>query len=251
MIGMTLEGIGLTHAQHRVFDHLSIEFEGGKWHSVQGRSGVGKTSLLRLIAGLQQPDSGHLRSLDEKSRSRKIAYVPQEDSLLPWLNALDNVLLGPRLRGNTVKRSIRTRALELLEQVGLAAWAHALPSKLSGGMRQRVALARTLLEDPPMVLMDEPYSRLDAITRHELQNLSFELLRGRTVILVTHDPSEALRLSHKVHVIQPGAPTTCNTFDVQEPPPRNMDSLIIAQHLPELWALLQVDRSVLCVDGPT
>lgn len=242
MIGMVLEDVGLSHAQHRVFDRLSIEFAGGLWHSVLGRSGIGKTSLLRLIAGLQRPDSGQLRSLEPESHRRPIAYVPQEDSLLPWLNALDNVMLGPRLRG-TVDKPIRARAHTLLERVGLAAWAQALPSELSGGMRQRVALARALLEDPSVILMDEPYSRLDAITRHELQNTSFELLKGRTVILVTHDPSEALRLSHKVHVIQPGVPTTCHTLNIQQVPPRTMDSLTITRHLPELWALLQADRA--------
>lgn len=239
---ITLESVDLTHSQHSVFKDLSMNFEKGLWHSVLGRSGVGKTSLLRLIAGLQKPDAGEIRFDNNASLKSQVAYVPQDDSLLPWLSIVDNVQLGPRLRGEATSAT-RERALKLLKDVGLREWRDNLPATLSGGMRQRVALARTLLENPPVVLMDEPFSRLDAITRHELQGVAFELLRGRTVILVTHDPAEALRLSHKVHVLQPGIPSRCPTLELESQPLRGIESDVLMQQLPQLWRLLEVQDS--------
>jgi putative hydroxymethylpyrimidine transport system ATP-binding protein len=124
--------------------------------------------------------------------------MAQRDLLLPWLSVLDNVLLGDRLRGTPPRRE---RARALLAAVGLAERADSLPAALSGGMRQRTALARTLMEDKPVVLMDEPFSALDAITRFALQETAAGLLAGRTVLLITHDPLEALRLGHEIRVL--------------------------------------------------
>jgi putative hydroxymethylpyrimidine transport system ATP-binding protein len=126
--------------------------------------------------------------------------MAQQDLLLPWLDALGNVTLGARLRGAADSRS-RTEALALLAQVGLEGEAHKRPMQLSGGMRQRVALARTLAEHRPVLLMDEPFSALDMPARLRLQELAARLLVGRTVLLVTHDPLEALRLGHRIHVM--------------------------------------------------
>jgi putative hydroxymethylpyrimidine transport system ATP-binding protein len=122
----------------------------------------------------------------------------QRDDLLPWLSARGNVVLGARLRGEVPDLA---RADALLERVGLGPQQGQRPATLSGGERQRTALARTLMEDRPVVLMDEPFSALDAITRARLQSLAAALLAGRTVLLVTHDPLEALRLGHRVHVM--------------------------------------------------
>jgi putative hydroxymethylpyrimidine transport system ATP-binding protein len=127
--------------------------------------------------------------------------MAQQDLLLPWSSVLDNVTLGERLRMGRASAETQERALALLDRVGLANSANALPSTLSGGMRQRAALVRTLMEDRPVVLMDEPFSALDAITRVRLQDLAADLLRGRTVLLVTHDPLEALRLGDRIHVL--------------------------------------------------
>jgi putative hydroxymethylpyrimidine transport system ATP-binding protein len=124
--------------------------------------------------------------------------MSQRDDLLPWLSLLDNVTLGARLRG---ERADRAKAMDLLGRVGLVPQKDQLPATLSGGQRQRAALARTLMEDRPVVLMDEPFSALDAITRARLQVLAANLLAGRTVLLVTHDPLEALRLSHRIRVM--------------------------------------------------
>ncbi len=137
----------------------------------------------------------------------RVAYMAQRDLLLPWLSVLDNVLLGRRLRRETIDAAVKGRAAALLAAVGLSEAAGLRPDALSGGMRQRAALARTLFEDRPVVLMDEPFSAVDAITRVRLQDLAADLLRGRTVLLVTHDPLEALRLGQRIFVMA-GRPAT-------------------------------------------
>ena len=152
-----------------LFDGLELALERGRWTCLLGPSGVGKSSLLRVIAGLERLEAGSLSVAGEAS----VAYMAQQDLLMPWLGALGNVSLGARLRG---EKPDRARAQAMLERVGLGGEADALPRTLSGGMRQRVALARTLMEDRPIVLMDEPFSALDAITRMRLQELAAGLL---------------------------------------------------------------------------
>ncbi len=215
----------------KLFDGLSFELPAGLTTCLLGPSGVGKTSLLRLIACLAEGAEGHVDDGHNGHLDGRIAYMAQQDLLLPWLGALDNVLLGPRLRGERLDDAARARARELLARVGLAGRENARPAALSGGMRQRVALARTLFEDRPVVLMDEPFSGLDAITRYELQALAAELLTGRTVLLVTHDPLEALRLGHRLLVLA-GRPARLDerVRPPAAPPPRDAAS-------PEVLAL--------------
>ena len=200
-----LRAANLIYAGAPVFDTLDLSLPAGQITCLLGPSGVGKTSLLRLIAGLL-PDTDS-KAVDDHGATvtGRIAYLAQQDLLLPWLSALDNVTLGSRLRGKSAPPVPAIRAYDLLARVGLAGREDDRPAKLSGGMRQRVALARTLMEDRPIVLMDEPFSSLDAITRYELQALAAECLAGRTVLLVTHDPLEALRLGHQV-LVMAGAP---------------------------------------------
>ena len=126
--------------------------------------------------------------------------MAQQDLLLPWLSLRENAMLGARLRGETSTDQV-ARSEDLLGRAGLSEAAHLLPAACSGGMRQRAALVRTLMEDRPVALMDEPFSALDAITRLQLQDIAADLLTGRTVLLVTHDPLEALRLGNRVHVM--------------------------------------------------
>jgi putative hydroxymethylpyrimidine transport system ATP-binding protein len=179
-----------------LFDGLSLELPRGQTTCLLGPSGVGKTSLLRLIAGLTQAEPPTKITSDDE-----VAYMAQHDLLLPWLDVLENTVLGYRLRHAPDIDEMRQQAAVLLSQFGLAHALHQLPRTLSGGMRQRVALARTLLEDRPLILMDEPFSQLDAITRLDLQDLAGSRLRGRTVLLITHDPLEALRLGDQVLVM--------------------------------------------------
>jgi putative hydroxymethylpyrimidine transport system ATP-binding protein len=184
-----------------LFEDLALDLPAGEITCLLGPSGVGKSSLLRLIAGLAEGAGGRVEDGGGRSLTGRVAYMAQQDLLLPWLKVRDNLLFGPRLRGEAVTQALRDRAAGLLARVGLEGRSEALPQTLSGGMRQRCALARTLMEERPVVLMDEPFSAVDAITRHELQDLAAGLLAGRTVFLVTHDPAEALRLGHRIHVM--------------------------------------------------
>lgn len=196
--GIRIDGLTLRFGTRTIFENLSLEIPGGRIMALLGTSGVGKSSLLKILAGLATASQGTVRASDGSPLSGRVAYMGQTDLLYPWLRAIDNVMLGSRLRRETPDRA---RAMHLLERVGLADRARALPMELSGGMRQRTALARTLYENRPMVLMDEPFSALDAVTRARIQELAAELLQGRTVLLITHDPMEACRIGHRLVVL--------------------------------------------------
>ena len=196
--GLRLERLALRHGPRLVFEELTLEVPGGRFAVILGPSGVGKTGLLKMVAGLLPPAAGRIEASDGAPLAHRIAYMGQQDLLYPWLRLRENVMLGARLRGEAPDPA---RADFLLERVGLAGRGAALPSELSGGMRQRGALARTLYEDRPIVLMDEPFSALDNFTRTRIQDLAAELLQGRTVLLITHDPLEACRLGHHLLVL--------------------------------------------------
>jgi putative hydroxymethylpyrimidine transport system ATP-binding protein len=174
--------------------------EAGQWTCLLGPSGVGKSTLLRLVAGLNTGGEfdGSIESTNSRPLREQVAYMAQSDLLLPWLNVRANVMLGSTLRGEV---RMLERADQLIDEVGLGMHAEKRPHELSGGMRQRAALARTLMEDKPLLLLDEPFSALDARTRSEMQELAFEVLMDRTVMLVTHDPSEAARIAHRVYLL--------------------------------------------------
>lgn len=213
----------IAYGERIILDGLSTAFSSKKWHCILGRSGVGKSVLLRAIAGLTdkaQTRAGEIIFPAQKntSHAHTVAWLAQKDGLLPWLTAIDNVRLPLTLTG---QKHHAHHAQDLLAQVGLAAYASHYPSQLSGGQRQRVALARTLMQDSPVVLMDEPFSAVDALSKLDLQNLAFDLLKNRTVILITHDPLEALRLGHTVRILE--TPTTLANIPVQGEPIRAVD----------------------------
>jgi putative hydroxymethylpyrimidine transport system ATP-binding protein len=222
---VSIENAKLVYGGDPLFDGLGVTLAGGQWTCLLGSSGIGKSSLLRMILELEAGSGtgGTVSCSDGRPLSGRAAYMAQRDLLFPWLSVLDNVTLGCRLRRDPDPSSSRERAMVILKSIGLAANGADRPDSLSGGMRQRAALARTLMEDRPVVVMDEPFSAVDAITRVRLQNLAARLLGGRTVLLVTHDPLEALRLGHRIHVMS-GRPAILG--DALEPPgapPREVD----------------------------
>lgn len=222
--GISVRQLCLTFGEQSLFSQLDLEIAGGRFTALLGASGVGKSSLMRVIAGLTPPTSGQISGSDGLPLAGRIAWMGQQDLLYPWLTVEQNVCLASRLKG---EKADREWAQHLLARVGLSHCARARPATLSGGMRQRVALARTLYTRQPIVLMDEPFSALDALTRTQIQTLAAEVLVGRTVLLITHDAAEACRLSHHLLVIDPAGIEACPPL--QGPPPRAADDINVIQ----------------------
>jgi NitT/TauT family transport system ATP-binding protein len=188
-----------------VLGGVSLDVPAGGTVGLVGRSGCGKSTLLRLIAGLEAPDRGRIAvagAEDEAGRLASCALMPQADLLMPWRDALGNASV-PLENAGAGRREARARAAELFAELGLAGFEGARSWELSGGMRQRVAFARTLLAEKPVLLLDEPFGALDAITRIEMQEWLAGALAAlpRTAVLVTHDIDEALRLCDRVVVL--------------------------------------------------
>ncbi len=233
--GLRLDGLTLRHGDRTIFAGLDLLVEGGEFLVLLGPSGVGKTGLLRIAAGLARSQAGGVSATDGRPLAGRIAYMAQQDLLYPWASVMGNVTLGARLRGQPQDRP---RALHLLDRVGLRDRADALPAKLSGGMRQRVAIARTLYENRPFVLMDEPFAALDTVTRARVQDLAAELLAGRTVLLITHDPLEACRLGHRLVVLSGHPARLGPPIRVPGPIPRPPDDPSLLRTQGELMRLL-------------
>lgn len=192
-------------SENRVLEGLNLSVEEGEFISIVGPSGVGKTTLLRVFSGLIQPSAGHVYVEDEIVRqphpSVGVVFQDYSRSLLPWMTTLENVVFP--LEGRFEKRKRNALAEEALESVGLAGQGHKYPWEMSGGMQQRVAIARGLAYEAKILLMDEPFASVDAQTRFSLEDLVADLQKrlGLTVILVTHDIDEALYLSDRVLVL--------------------------------------------------
>jgi len=190
--------------RYQVLDGVALSIAAGEFVSLLGPSGGGKSTLLNILAGLDEPDAGSAHVLGHPPGSHApIAYMQQKDLLLPWRSLWDNILIGPELHSRAERRRLEASARDLLHEFGLERFADAWPAQLSGGMRQRAALLRTLLCEQPILLLDEPFGALDAITRGRLQQMLLRVWRefGKTVLLVTHDVEEALLLSHRVIVL--------------------------------------------------
>lgn len=226
---VTLEQVSFAYPGEQIFRSLNFTVQSGQWTCLIGPSGCGKSTLLRLISGiLREGLSGQINFSNGNNHKGLTAWMSQKDLLLPWLSVVDNVCLGARLRGEMTARK-RSRAMSLLEDAGLGKYADVLPSSLSGGMRQRVALLRTLMEERSVILMDEPFSALDALTRLKLQDLAARLVEGATVLMVTHDPLEALRLGHRIYVMTGSPAKLSDALIPPGSPPRNPgDSAIIS-----------------------
>jgi NitT/TauT family transport system ATP-binding protein len=185
-------------------ENVGFTVEAGEFVSLVGPSGCGKTTILSMIAGLIRPTEGRVELAGKSvaGPSSRVGYMLQHDYLFPWRTILDNTVIGFELKGR-VTNDHRREAVRLLEEMGLSGVAGHYPDQLSGGMRQRVALVRTLVGSPDLLLLDEPFSALDYQTKLSLEKLVSDTLRerGKTAVLVTHDISEAIAMSDRVIVM--------------------------------------------------
>jgi NitT/TauT family transport system ATP-binding protein len=208
------------HGTVVALEPVTIDIRKGEFISIVGPSGCGKSTLLRLVAGLEQASGGTIK-LGVSDKRRPVGFVFQEPVLLPWKTILDNVRFPLDTAGVSRSEGNRTAA-DLVKMVGLAGFENALPRQLSGGMRQRAAIARALSDDPPILLMDEPFSAVDLMTR---DNLNDELLRiwqstGKTILLVTHSVDEAAYLADRVMVMTARPGRLKEVYDVELERPR-------------------------------
>lgn len=187
-----------------ILDSFSLQVVDGEVISIVGPSGSGKSTLFRLITGLEQPSLGEILIDGEAchNRSGRVGYMPQQDLLMPWRSIVENAALPLELKG-VKKAEAHKRVLDLLEEFGLKGFEHCYPGDLSGGMRQRVSFLRTILSGSNVLLLDEPFSALDAITKLSMQEWLLEQWekRKKTILFITHDVNEALFLSDRIFVL--------------------------------------------------
>jgi ABC-type nitrate/sulfonate/bicarbonate transport system ATPase subunit len=209
-----------------VLDNISLQVGAGEFISVVGPSGSGKSTLLAILAGLEEPSEGSvtLHGDADALRLGQVGYMPQRDLLLPWRSALDNAIAGIQVQG-VPRREARARAHELFVQFGLADFEQAAPHALSGGMRQRVAFARTVLAARDLLLLDEPFGALDSLTRLAMHRwlLGIWGQLGKSAVLVTHDPEEALLLADRVYVFSQRPAHITLALEVPLPRPRQAE----------------------------
>ena len=215
-------------------DHVSLQVDEGEFVCLVGASGCGKTTLLNIIAGLEKPDSGNVladgKPITSPGRDRLVMF--QEPALFPWLDVFGNVLFGLKLKPNLTNKDRRDVAKYYLELVGLTRFERANIHELSGGMKQRVALARALAPNPRVLLMDEPFAALDALTREQLygdlQRIWEE--RKKTIVFVTHNVREAACLGERVLLFSPHPGRIQEEFAVDLPRPRDINSVDLASY---------------------
>lgn len=218
---------------------LDLQVEPGEFCAVVGPTGCGKSTTLTLVSGLERPSLGTVKvhGNDVSGITPGVAFMFQTDAVLPWKTVLDNVALGPRFRG-TKKAQAYTSARDWLSRVGLAGFEDRFPHQLSGGMRKRVALAQSLINEPRILLMDEPFSALDVQTRAIMSNELLQLwdLTRPAVVFVTHDLEEAIALADKVVVLTAGPGGTVKaTFDIDLPRPRVVQEIRFEPHFVDLY----------------
>jgi NitT/TauT family transport system ATP-binding protein len=236
--GLSIKGVSHAFGALRALDGVGLNAAPAEVLGIVGPSGCGKTTLLELVAGLRQPDAGAISIgavAAAEDRISLCAYMPQRDLLLPWLNAIDNAGLAARVAGAS-RAEARRQAAPLFERLGLGGFELMRPEELSGGMRQRVAFLRTLIAGRPLLLLDEPFASLDAITRAEMQEWLAGVLAGdrHTVLLVTHDVEEALYLSDRVAVLTPRPGRVAVELEVPAPRERDRDAAVTSAEFAEL-----------------
>jgi NitT/TauT family transport system ATP-binding protein len=249
---LTFDDVGVVFRDSRggtytAVDRSTLTVGTGEFLSVVGPTGCGKSTLLNLAAGLLSPTSGSVRVFGERLSgiNRKAGYLFQADSLMPWRSALDNVAAGPEFAG-VPRAAARRRAEEWLARVGLAGHGQKYPHQMSGGMKKRAQLAQTLVLDPPILLMDEPFSALDVQTRQLMENELLALWQGsrKSVLFITHDLEEAISLSDRVVILSAGPATKpIAEFAIDLPRPRDVAEIRMTPHFLELqeriWAVMR------------
>jgi len=251
---LELEGVSCTFVAHEgaaqrytAVRDVSLVVEAGEFVSVVGPTGCGKSTLLNMAAGLLAPSTGQVRVFGEPlaGLNRRAGYMFQAESLMPWRTALGNVMAGLSFRG-MADDAARALATEWLQRVGLAAFADRYPHQLSGGMRKRVSLAQTLVLDPDIILMDEPFSALDVQTRQLMENevLALWSEKKKAVLFITHDLDEAIAMSDRVVILSAGpASHPIGEFRIDLERPRDVAEVRTAPRFVELhkaiWDVLR------------
>jgi NitT/TauT family transport system ATP-binding protein len=233
-----IEALAHAYGELRAIERIDLEAGPGEVVGIVGPSGCGKTTLLELVAGLRPADSGTLSvagRTEPEERLERCAYMPQRDLLLPWLSAVDNAALPLRIAG-VARPEARERAGGHFERLGLAGFERSRPGELSGGMRQRVAFLRTLMAGRPVLLLDEPFASLDAITRAEMQSWLAGVLDAdrHTVLLVTHDVEEALYLSDRVLVLSSRPASVADRIEITGPRTADRAAAVTSSEFTEL-----------------
>src|SRR6201988_1463329 len=223
---LSLDQVGMTfktpHGAFLALAPVSLAIAPGRFVSLIGPSGCGKSTIFNIVAGLLEPTQGRvlIAGADSTGTIGRVGYMLHKDLLVPWRTVLDNVILGMEIQGVPL-RDARQRALPLLQRYGLSGFEYLYPNALSGGMRQRAALLRTLLFDTDVILLDEPFGALDAQTKLQMQEWLLGLWAdfGKTVVFVTHDIEEAIYLSDEVHVMatRPGRIIASISVDLPRP----------------------------------
>lgn len=210
----------------KVLDDLDLEIKKGELSCIIGPNGSGKTTLVKIIAGIEKPTSG---SYDQPNN---LAYLPQQGSLMPWFTVRQNIELPGRIN-NKLSPDINARLRKYLKKYGLTKFADFYPDEISGGMKQKVALIRAVVYRPGVIILDEPFSALDAITRIEMRQMLVDLWReyNPTILCVTHDIDEAIYLSDRIFVIKGLPGEIAATLNVKTPRPRTLDSISSDQSL--------------------
>ena len=232
--------------QLQVLDDLNFSIDEGQFVALLGPSGCGKSTLFNIISGLLTPDTGEIYLNGERisGNTGDFAYMQQKDLLLPWRTVLRNVLIGPEIHDEPLDTA-KAEARQRLVQLGLGGFENSYPMQLSGGMRQRVALVRTLLFRKEILLLDEPFGALDAMTRTVMQSILLDIWAEdrQTVLLITHDIEEALLLADKIYLLTARPAMLKAEIPVSLPRPREITDTALIHLKKELLALLQVEMS--------
>lgn len=224
------KGFGDGQGRVEVLDRLTVEVGRHHFVSLLGPSGCGKSTLFNIISGLAEPTEGEALVDGSTHRLGTCGYMQQRDLLMPWKRVVDNVALGLVVKG-TPRKEARTRAEEILERFGLGGFGHRYPGEISGGMRQRAALARTFLAGDDVLLLDEPFGALDSLTRLKMQSWLLDIWQesAASILFITHDVDEAIRLSDRVYVLSERPGRVVLTLEIDLPRPRPYETVLSPQ----------------------